>query len=1001
MSVSTTAFARGPVTPRWVLLLAVTVALVGLMLTSVAGPVSQSLQRPGGLGPASPSVASPSVTAPRPMSSPIAPSGPTGTSMGSPATSGALFALHPVRGTPTHPTSAGGAVAGSSGPLSSGPGPALPPSTEGAGTATHSSATVLPGSSSGVITPTRAPAAPRMTANVPQVPVSNLTGWNGINFTSSNCSCSPPDVQIAVGPRAIEEMTNLEEAVYSKTGTLLTQMNLTTFYNVPSDSLSDPRVLYDNLSGRWFASVMDISSFVTLLAVSSGSDPSSSWSVYTLPTNMSSTSYPELPDQPYIGVSSTMVSVSANDFNWTTGAEDGTQYSVLNKTEMLLGVGAHYYVWGPFVNGGNYYPNARAVDALTPTDLAYFELVNPASYYLTIEISGVPPMVPTMSVTGSLLATAVAAPPPAPQPGTTYTLDAGNGGIQSAVWQDGIVTTALVDSCAGGATSCARITQAYSTNSTIVQDYDWEAGEPFTYAAATVDGAGNILMGLGLSGSNLYPSFATGGILHAEPGYANGWYVQYGSASWTSAFACNGANVCRYGDYFGAAKDPTSDTVWAAGEYINSTPLWSTWIESEVADPLNVRATAAPVAIDLGGSATYSAIPNGGSNSYTYVWTGLPAGCTGTTAQDISCTPTSSGTFTAYVNVTDLMGVTVMGEATLTVNALPTLGPPTASLPSGDVGLSVVFSSAAPSGGTSPFTYLWSGLPAGCGAATASSVTCTFTTAGNLSLSVDATDIYGAVATSPDFPYTVQPAPTLGAPTASVPAADVGQTTTFTSAVAAGGTPPYSYVWAGLPSGCGSSNSSSVTCTFTAAATLTLQVAAVDSIGGNATSAPLTYVVSPSLSVGTPTASPHSADTGTKFTFSVVTSGGSGGDHYAWSGLPSGCSSVDAASVTCTPNSAGDFVVSVTVTDSNGAHVTSTGVKVSVTTPPGLFGLSGSTGYILLGVIIVVIVAALVAALVARRRRRRGAQPFTGPPPSGTSPSPGEFGGNPPPPPTS
>ena len=201
MSVSTTAFARGPDTPRWVLLLAVTVALVGLMLTSVAGPVSQSLQRPGGLGPASPSVASPSVTAPRPMSSPIAPSGPTVTSMGSPATSGALFALHPVRGTPTHPTSAGGAVAGSSGPVSSGPGPALPPSTEGAGTATHSSATVQPGSSSGGITPTRAPAAPRMTANVPQVPVSNLTGWNGINFTSSNCSCSPPDVQIAVGPR--------------------------------------------------------------------------------------------------------------------------------------------------------------------------------------------------------------------------------------------------------------------------------------------------------------------------------------------------------------------------------------------------------------------------------------------------------------------------------------------------------------------------------------------------------------------------------------------------------------------------------------------------------------------------------------------------------------------------------------------------------------------------------------------------------------------------------
>ena len=858
---------------------------------------------------------------------------------------------------------------------------------------TRSSGAPEPGSGTGVLTPILVPAAPRMPTSVPEVPVQNTTGWDGINFTSSSCSCSPPDVQIAVGPAAIDEMTNLEEAVYSKTGTLVTQVPLTSFFSVPSDSLSDPRVLYDNISGRWFASILDISSFTIRLAISTGSDPNGSWDVYNFPTNDSSLSYPELADQPYIGVSSTMLAVTANDFNWTSGTEDGTQYSVVNKSEMLAGAGAYYHTWGPFVDGSYYFPNGRAVDALTPTDLAYFQLVNPSSIDVSIAISGVPPSVPTWTEFDTLLSPTVSAPPPAPQPGTTYTLDTSDGRIQSAVWQNGIVTTALVDACGGGTTSCARITQAYTSNETIIQDYNFMAVDPFTYAAATVDSAGNILLSLGLSSSTLYPSFATGAILQAEPGYANGYFVRVGSASWTSSFACNLSSVCRYGDYFGAANDPLSNTVWVAGEYINTTPLWSTWIESAVADPLNVQTAVAPTAIDLGGSANYSAMPDGGSGSYTYVWSHLPAGCTGTTTEVIPCTPTSTGTFTAYVNVTDLKGVTVMGQATLTVNPSPTLGAPSANKPSSDVGLTVTFASAAPSGGTPPFTYLWFGLPAGCGSATAPSVSCTFAAAANLSLSVNATDSTGEVAASPSLAFTVHSAPTLAAPTASATAADVGQTVTFTSAVAAGGTPAFSYVWSGLPSGCGSNSSASVSCTFTAAATLNLMVTANDSVGGTATSPALSFVVSPSLSVGIPAASPHSADTGTKFTFSVVASGGSGGYHYTWAGLPTGCVSSDASSITCKANSAGTFTVTVTVTDANGAQVTSAGAKVSVTSPAstGLFGLSGSTGWILVGVIVVV-VAALLAALLLRRRRRPSAQSMTGSDPSGA------FGGSPPPP---
>lgn len=800
--------------------------------------------------------------------------------------------LHPAHGIPSHPTNLPGAI----------------------DPASHSAAPRSGSTGTGWLAPKFVPAAPRTDVSTPDVPVLNATGWDGINYTSSGCSCAPPDVQIAVGPTAIDEMTNLEEAVYSTTGTLLNHENLSSIFLAPPGSLSDPRILYDNLSGRWFASIADISSFTTLLAVSSSSDPLGSWVVYSLPTNGSTVSYPVLPDEPYLGVSSTMVSVSRNDYNTTTSLVEGTEYSVLNKSAMLAGQGVAYHSWGPFVGGASYYPNARAVDALTPTDLAYFQLVNPSSYYVSIVMAGVPPALPTMTVTSSLLGAVDSAPPPAAQPGTSYTLDTSDGRIQSAVWQNGIVTTALVDSCNGGLTGCARITQAYTSNSTIIQDSSWLTNYSFTYVSATVDGAGNILLSVGLSSAILYPSFGTAAILQNEPGYADGWIVRLGSASWTAAFACNASDVCRYGDYFGAANDPMSNTVWVAGEYLNTTPLWSTWIESAVAAPLSVRPTAAPTTIDIGQSADYSAFANGGSGSYTFQWTNLPSGCNGTATAVIVCTPTSTGTFTAFVNVTDLMGVTVMGEATLIVHSLPT----------------------------------------------------------------------------------------LAVPTATASAADVGQTVTFTSAVPSGGTAPFSYIWTGLPSGCGANSSATVTCTFTGAATLELGVNVTDSVGGSGASPTLAYVVSPRLVLGTPTASPHSADRGKAFTFSVVVSGGSGGNQYAWSGLPPGCSSSDAASVGCTPNATGKFMVTVAVTDSNGAHVTSAGVNVTVTQPSstaGLFGLSGSTGYILVGALLVVVIAAIVVGLLLRRRRRPGMPAPTGPQPSGATPPPGAVGDSPPPPP--
>jgi hypothetical protein len=57
---------------------------------------------------------------------------------------------------------------------------------------------------------------------------------------------------------------------------------------------------------------------------------------------------------------------------------------------------------------------------------------------------------------------------------------------------------------------------------------------------------------------------------------------------------------------------------------------------------------------------------------------------------------------------------------------------------------------------------------------------------------------------------------------------------------------------------------------------------------------------------------------------STSVSDGSGGDSYVYNGLPLGCPSVDAADFTCTPAAAGQFQVTVTVSDSAGESLNGT-----------------------------------------------------------------------------
>jgi len=226
---------------------------------------------------------------------------------------------------------------------------------------------------------------------------------------------------------------------------------------------------------------------------------------------------------------------------------------------------------------------------------------------------------------------------------------------------------------------------------------------------------------------------------------------------------------------------------------------------------------------------------------------------------------------------------------------------------------------------------------------------------------------------------TISDDPATGAPSAIPAAVDVGQSTVLNVGVT-GGSGAYTFAWSGLPPGCESEDAAAIVCAPTVPGTSAINVTVSDGNDLEVVSPTIVLTVAPALGTPTVTASATSVNPGTIVTFTAAVSGGSGGDSYVWGGLPSGCASVNAASVSCTPNSTvgSPFVVTVTVIDSNGASVTGVSSAVSVTAK----GAAGTDWLGLSALALGAVAVALAGASLLRSRPRGGGGRREPPPPS-------------------
>jgi len=165
----------------------------------------------------------------------------------------------------------------------------------------------------------------------------------------------------------------------------------------------------------------------------------------------------------------------------------------------------------------------------------------------------------------------------------------------------------------------------------------------------------------------------------------------------------------------------------------------------------------------------------------------------------------------------------------------------------------------------------------------------------------------GALRTGPD----PTPMDLSASVSAAPPAADLGQSITFTC-TASGGSPPYVYAWTlgdgDIGTGPTVSHTYGSTGTYTATCTVT------DVLSGIAT-ASKNVVISPNPSV-TASVNHNLAAPGTTLTFDASSSGGDGSYSYAWSFGDS--SSGSGAPTTHAYSQAGSYQATVTLTDGNG-----------------------------------------------------------------------------------
>src|SRR5437867_6365848 len=376
-------------------------------------------------------------------------------------------------------------------------------------------------------------------ATLTSPPASIFARIDGIRENASeNPPPTAPDPQVAAGPNNVVEMANSKVEIFSKQGASLRNSTFSSFFKSSQSPLSDPSVIYDASSGRWFATIN-----TGTLDVSSSSDPLGSWHVY----NFTSCGG----DQPKLGVNDDKIVISTNTLN-----EGASNICVINKSELVAGDSS--IDLSSFTSP---YVSVHPVQSLSPTTTEYMVStgVNPTNVTRLFALSGTPPGNVTIVQTNLPIAavTQPAIPPWDSNEGYDFR-------VQVAAWFKGKLWYTLNDGCTpiNGTLNvgCIRLTEINTNTSSILQDFDFGiAGQEVFFPVLQIHGNGNLDVVYGYYSSTIPSSIAVTGQSVNDP---------VDSLRQPASLKTGIGGGQRWGDYYGAAVDPSDRrVVWVAGEY--------------------------------------------------------------------------------------------------------------------------------------------------------------------------------------------------------------------------------------------------------------------------------------------------------------------------------------------------------------------------------------------------------------------------------------------------
>jgi hypothetical protein len=494
--------------------------------------------------------------------------------------------------------------------------------------------------------------------------VNPIQGFAGLAFDQS-VPADLPDTILAVGPSQVVEATNRDIAFFDKAGTQLLSEHLKAFWApvlpsnlpVPGDIITDPKVTYDELAGRFAVTTFELN-FATqdshlLLAVSNDANPLDG---FTEMHRISTVENGTFGDFPQLGWDADAIYVTTNQFKFvghnpfdhalvmtfaTSSLTDGA-----NSTLTMYSVDRlppHFAMQPAVMHGANPGDPMYFVESMVPGGSSggggFIDVVQ-----MTDKLSTAPTFTDF-----KVLVPHYNHPPNADQLGGGPQLDTGDGRILSAAWRNGELVATQTVQDDPSQTAQARWYQFSTAGAapSLVQtgNIDRGAGVSTYVPSINIAPSGDLGLSFLESSANEYLSMYITGRKGSDPAGALQAPVlaKAGEATFR-VFHAGGVELpgpLRTGDYCGVAMDPVDGSFWAANEYATPplpvSPLrranWGTFIaQFSVSDP------PAPA---LAGSALVVNSSSSGSNTPLLVLVAL-AGGPGSRAQSVDSSPAGS-----------------------------------------------------------------------------------------------------------------------------------------------------------------------------------------------------------------------------------------------------------------------------------------------------------------------------------------------------------------------